>query len=81
MADQDFRDRILETLSRMESQAKENNERLEKRIEDAASQAKEDNERLEKRLDAMDNRMGVLERDVGWIKENWKVNRKAAAEC
>ena len=50
MADQDFRERVLETLSRIETQARENNARL------------------EKRLDSLDTRVGVLERDVGWIK-------------
>ena len=39
MSDQDFRERVLEALSRLEAQAKENSTRL-----------------------------GVLERDVGWIK-------------
>lgn len=33
MADQDFRERVLETLSRIETQAKENNARLEKRFD------------------------------------------------
>ena len=33
MADQDFRERVLETLSRIETQARENNARLEKRFD------------------------------------------------
>lgn len=33
MADQDFRERVLEALSRLESQARENNTRLEKRLD------------------------------------------------
>ena len=33
MADQDFRERVLETLSRIEIQARENNTRLEKRLD------------------------------------------------
>ena len=33
MADQDFRERVLEALSRLESQARENNARLEKRLD------------------------------------------------
>ena len=33
MADQDFRERVLETLSRIETQARENNTRLEKRLD------------------------------------------------
>lgn len=33
MADQDFRERVLEALSRIESQARENNARLEKRLD------------------------------------------------
>ena len=33
MADQDFRERVLETLSRIETQARENNARLEKRLD------------------------------------------------
>ena len=33
MADQDFRERVLETLSRIETQASENNARLEKRLD------------------------------------------------
>ena len=63
MADQDFRERVLESLARIESQARENNARL------------------EKRLDSLDTRVGTLERDVGWIRENWKVSRKAAVKC
>ena len=33
MADQDFRERVLETLSRIETQARENNARLEKHLD------------------------------------------------
>ena len=33
MADQDFRERVLESLARIESQARENNARLEKRLD------------------------------------------------
>ena len=33
MGDQDFRERVLETLSRIETQARENNARLEKRLD------------------------------------------------
>ena len=33
MADQDFRERVLETLSRIETQGRENNARLEKRLD------------------------------------------------
>ena len=33
MADQDFWERVLETLSRIETQARENNARLEKRLD------------------------------------------------
>ena len=33
MADQDFRERVLEILSRIETQARENNARLEKRLD------------------------------------------------
>ena len=33
MVDQDFRERVLEALSRIESQARENNARLEKRLD------------------------------------------------
>ena len=33
MADQDFRETVLESLARLESQARENNARLEKRLD------------------------------------------------
>ncbi len=33
MADQDFWERVLETLARIETQARENNTRLEKRLD------------------------------------------------
>ena len=33
MADQDFRERVLETLSRIETQGRENSARLEKRLD------------------------------------------------
>lgn len=33
MADQDFRESVLESLSRIETQARENNARLEKRLD------------------------------------------------
>ena len=61
MTDQDFQDRIFETLSGIES-------RLEKRFEGIEAQRKEDNDRLEKRLEAIDTRVGRVEHDVGWIK-------------
>lgn len=32
------------------------------------TQARENNARLEKHLDSLDTRVGILERDVGWIK-------------
>ncbi len=37
MADQDFRERVLETLSRIETQTRENNARLEKRLDSLAT--------------------------------------------
>ena len=39
MADQDFRERVLEALSRLESQARENNARLEKRLDSLDTRA------------------------------------------
>ena len=42
---------------------------------------RENSARLEKRLDSLETRAGTLERDVGWIKGNWKVNKKVAAGC
>jgi len=39
MADQDFRERVLEALSRLESQARENNARLEKRFDSLDTRA------------------------------------------
>lgn len=33
MSDQDFRERVLESLSRIEEQARENNARVEKRLD------------------------------------------------
>ena len=33
MSDQDFRERVLESLSRIEAQARENNARVEKRLD------------------------------------------------
>ena len=53
MSDQDFRERVLESLSRIETQVGQNSSRLES---------------LERRLDSLDTRVGTLERDVGWIK-------------
>ena len=68
MTDQEFRNMLLAALSDLKEQVKENNERLEKRIEDVVSQVKENNERLEKRLDSIDTRLGRVEQDVGWVK-------------
>ncbi len=79
MTDQEFKDMLLATLAdikeqgkerydRLETQAKENNDRLEKRLETIETQAKENNDRLEKRLETIDTRVGGVERDVGWIK-------------
>lgn len=68
MADQEFQNKIFEALSGLES-------RLEKRLDSIEAERKEDNERLEKRFDsldarleAIDTRVGGVERDVGWIR-------------
>ncbi len=68
MIDQDFQNKIFETLSGIES-------RLEKRLDIIETQRKADNERLEKRLDSLDthlnslnSRLGNVEQNVGWIK-------------
>ena len=53
MTDQEFRNMLLTTLAEIKAQRREDNERLEKRLDSMEGQRREDNERLEKHLDAV----------------------------
>ena len=79
MTDQEFREMLLTTLAKIKEQGKEQDDRLEKRLDSMdtrlekrldsiESQARENNERLEKRLDSMDTHVAQLRQDVGWVK-------------
>ena len=54
MTDQEFREMLLTALAEIKTQRREDNERLEKRLDSMEAQRREDNERLEKRLDSME---------------------------
>ena len=57
MSDQEFRERILSVLGDLRDQIKTAENRTEKHFDS-----------IENRLDVIDQRVGSLERDVGWIK-------------
>ena len=61
-------ERLEKHFDIIEAQRKADNERLGKRLDAIETQREKDNERLEKRLDSLDNRLGTVEHDVGWIK-------------
>ena len=62
MTDQEFRDILLSTVADIKKQGKENNDRL------------------EKRLDAIDTRLGAVERDVGWVKGKLESKQERRSE-
>ncbi len=85
MADQDFQDRVFETLSgiesrlekrldAIESQQKKDNDRLEKRLDAMEAQRREDNDRLEKRLNAtndrLEKRLDAMETHVAQMRQD-----------
>lgn len=81
MIDQDFQNKIFETLSGIESrlekrldiieaQRKADNEHLEKRLDIIETQRKADNERLEKRLDSLDTHLNSLNARLGNVEQN-----------
>lgn len=86
MSDPDFQNRVLEYFARLEAQRREDNQRLEKRLDAIAAQAREDNQRLEKQLDAIaaqvtenTKSIGALASDVGWIKGKLEAKREECA--
>ena len=65
MADQDFRERVLESLARTRiTKPRENNARLEKRLDS-----------LDTRVGTLERDVGM---DKG---KSWKVSKKAAVKC
>ncbi len=68
MSDQDFRERVLSALERLEQKSdrlEQKSERLDQKFEqkfDALDQ------KFEKKFDALETRMGLLEQGVSWIR-------------
>ena len=68
MSDQDFRERVLAALERLErksEQLEQKSERLDQKFEqkfDALDQ------KFEQKFDALETRLGVLEQGVSWIR-------------
>ena len=49
-------------------------------VADIKKQGKENNDCLEKRLDAIDTRLGAVERDVGWVKGKLESKQERRSE-
>ncbi len=68
MSDQDFRERVLSTLERLEQKS----ERLEEKFDKKFASMEEKSERLEekfdKRFESIETRLGLLEQSVSWIR-------------
>lgn len=68
MSDQDFRERVLSALERLEQKS----DRLEQKAErlDQKFEQKFDalDQKFEKKFDALETRMGLLEQGVSWIR-------------
>ena len=68
MSDQDFRERVLAALERLErksEQLEQKSERLDQKFEqkfDALDQ------KFEQKFDALETRLGILEQGVSWIR-------------
>ena len=50
MSDKEFQDRVFEHFARLEEQRREDNQRIEKRLDAMEVRMQEDNQRIEKRL-------------------------------
>ena len=66
MSDQNFQDRVLEYFARLEEQRREDNQRIEKRLDAMTAQIAENTKTI-----------GALASDVGWIKGKLEAKREA----
>lgn len=65
MSNQDFQDRVLEYFARFEEQRREDNQRIEKRLDMMTAQIAENTKSI-----------GGLASDVGWIKGKMEAKRE-----
>lgn len=65
MSDQDFQERVFEYFARLEEQRREDNQRIEKRLDAIEVQASENAKSI-----------GALAVDVGWIKGKLEAKRE-----
>ena len=61
MSDQDFRERVLSALERLEQKSERLDQKLEQKF-DALEQ------KFEQRFNALETRMGLLEQGVSWVR-------------
>ena len=72
MSDQDFRERVLSTLERLEQKSERLEEKFDKKF--ASMEEKFDKkfasmeEKVDKRSESIETRLGLLEQSVSWIR-------------
>ncbi len=61
MSDQDFRERVLSTLERLEQKSERLEEKFDKKFESME-------DKFDKRFESIETRLGLLEQSVSWIR-------------
>ena len=61
MSDQDFRERVLSVLERLEQKSERLEEKFDKKFESIE-------EKFDKRFESIETRLGLLEQSVSWIR-------------
>ena len=61
MSDQDFRERVLDTLERLEQKTEQLDQKFEQKFERL-------DQKFDQRFDALETRLGLLEQGVSWIR-------------
>jgi predicted nuclease with TOPRIM domain len=72
MSDQDFRERVLSALERLEQKYEQLDQKFEQKFDalDQKFEKKFDSldQKFEQRFDALETRMGLLEQGVSWVR-------------
>ncbi|MDE0427758.1 MAG: hypothetical protein OXN25_23115 [Candidatus Poribacteria bacterium] len=83
MSDQDFRERVLSALERLERKTDQLQQRSDQQYERLEQKVDQQYERLEQKVDqkfeSLETRMGLLEQGVGWIRGKMEGKLEAGA--
>ncbi len=72
MSDQDFRERVLSALERLEQKTDRLEQKFDQKFESLEQKFEQQYDRLEQKseqkFESLETRMGLLEQSVGWIR-------------